>query len=207
MEKKRDMKRALFSTLLALVLLVASVPAVAAAPDKNIGINVLLNTEVTDAILADLGVHGKVLDLLYQINALTMRIKASQLGTIQALPFVATANPDAERKGSPVDTVSADDFEDGLSTWNLDTINVTDFGSDNRTVKQDGSGVYVAVLDTGLLGTWRQGFPEERIATEYAKSFGGGGGEQGTVSEQPTSGNATPIPTAPTSPAPSSAIV
>jgi len=35
------------------------------------------------------------------------------------------------------------------------------------------------------LSTWRQYFPEERIATEYAKSFGGGGMEKGTVSEQP----------------------
>ena len=49
----------------------------------------------------------------------------------------------------------------------------------------DGSGVYVAILDTGLLPTWRQYFPEQRIAEEYAKSFGGGGGENGNVSEQP----------------------
>jgi subtilisin family serine protease len=43
----------------------------------------------------------------------------------------------------------------------------------------------VGVLDTGLPDNWRQLFPEERIATQYAKSFGGGGGEVGNVSEQP----------------------
>ncbi len=95
------------------------------------------------------------------------------------------ANPDAERNGAPVDTVAASDFLDGLSTWNLDAINVTDFGFDNRQVAYDGTGVYVAVLDTGLLDSWRQYFPEERIAEEYAIAFGGGGGEVGTVSTQP----------------------
>lgn len=62
---------------------------------------------------------------------------------------------------------------------------MTDFGFDNRQVDYDGAGVFVAVLDTGLLDSWRQYFPEERIAEEYAASFGGGGGEAAPVSEQP----------------------
>jgi hypothetical protein len=41
------------------------------------------------------------------------------------------------------------------------------------------------VLDTGLLMNWRQYFPEQRIATGYARAFGGGGGEVGWVSSQP----------------------
>ncbi|MBV1709657.1 MAG: S8 family serine peptidase, partial [Erysipelothrix sp.] len=81
--------------------------------------------------------------------------------------------------------VLADNFGDGLSTWNLDAINVTDFGFDNRQVSYDGTGVYVAVLDTGLHDSWRKYFPEERIAVEYAASFGGGAGLAGTVSFQP----------------------
>ncbi len=52
-------------------------------------------------------------------------------------------------------------------------------------VANDGTGVYVAVLDTGLLPTWRAYFPEERIAVEFGIAFGGGGGENGTVSTQP----------------------
>ncbi|HEY5485368.1 MAG TPA: S8 family serine peptidase, partial [Candidatus Cryosericum sp.] len=51
-----------------------------------------------------------------------------------------------------------------------------------RTIGYDGTGVYVAVLDTGLLDNWRDYFPVERIATEYAMCFGGGGGEAGNVS-------------------------
>lgn len=157
----------------------------AAATSKTIGINVLLNTAPTDAILAELAKHGTVLDVLTGINALTMKVKASALAKIQALPFVAAANPDQERTGAPVDTVEVNNFTNGLSTWNLDAINVTNVGFSNRQVEQDGTGVYVAVLDTGLLDSWRQYFPEERIAEEHAICFGGGGGEVGFVSSQP----------------------
>jgi subtilisin family serine protease len=79
--------------------------------------------------------------------------------------------------------VEVTDFLNGLSTWDQDAINITDFGFNNRKVDFDGTGVYVAVLDTGLLDSWRQYFPQERIATQYAKAFGGGGGENGNVSE------------------------
>jgi subtilisin family serine protease len=148
-------------------------------------VNVVLNTEITDEILAELGDYGKVNDLIPAINSLTMKVKMDQLAEIQGLSFVSSANPDAKRNGAPIDTVAAEDFSDGLSTWDLDVINVTDFGYDNRQVAYDGTDVYVAVLDTGLVDSWRQYFPQERIAEEYAISFGGGGGMNGTVSSQP----------------------
>jgi subtilisin family serine protease len=163
---------------------IGEVPSFAAV-SKTIGINVLLNTAPTDAIRAELALHGTVMDKVPAINALTMKIKGSELAAIRALPYVAAANPDQERKGAPIDTVLVENFADGLSTWNLDAINVTDFGADNRTVEYDGAGVYVAVLDTGLIHTWRRYFPRERIAEEYGIAFGGGGGEAGWVSSQP----------------------
>lgn len=179
------MKRVILAVLLITAILVTTVPLSAAAANGSIGINVALNTPVTSSILKALGAHGKVLDVLYGIDALTMRVKAGKLAAIQALPFVEAANPDAVRNGAPIDTVAAENFADGLSTWNLDAINVTDIGFDNRQVAYDGTGVYVAVLDTGLLDSWRRYFPEEQIAEEYAASFGGGGGEVGFVSTQP----------------------
>lgn len=179
------MKRTLMIILIVAALLITTVPVSAAPASKTIGINVVLNTAVTDAILADLGTRGTVLNVMAELNALTMRTSSALLPSIRKLPYVAAANPDAERNGAPVDSVAVTDFSAGLSTWNLDAINVTDFGFDNRQVAYDGTGVYVAVLDTGLLDSWRQYFPEERIAEEYAISFGGGGGETGFVSDQP----------------------
>ena len=172
---------ALAATALATLLGGANVARPAPA-DKLIGINVVLKTHVTSAILADLGAHGKVRDVVSQIDAVTMQAAESQLPVIRGLSYVAGANPDAVRQGAPVDTVSASNFSNGLSTWDQDAIDVTDFRR-GRTVAYDGSGVYVAVIDTGLLDSWRQYFPEQRVATQYAKCFSGGGGETGNVSE------------------------
>lgn len=168
--------------LLALLLVA---PAAQAAPGTGkIGINVLLGTDVTPALLADLGTHGRIRDVVTEIRAVTLQAAASELPAIRALPYVAAATPDAERKGAPVDGVAVADFSGGLSTWDLDAVDVTDLGA-GRVEARTGAGVYVAVLDTGLLDSWRSYFPEERIASRWGIAFGGGGGEVGNVSSQP----------------------
>lgn len=176
-------KKLFISVLIISAIILSTVPAFAAGDNQMIGVNILLNTKISDPILADLGTRGKVIDIVTEINALTMQIRSGSLASIRTLPYVAAANPDASRNGAPVDTVAVSDFSNGLSTWDMDAINVTDFGFNNRQVAYDGSGVYVAVLDTGLVDAWLQYFPQERIAVEYAKSFSGGGGETGNVSE------------------------
>jgi subtilisin family serine protease len=179
------MKKMLFSLFMVVAIVLGSTTTAFAAPDKLIGVNVVLNADLNDEILVELGSHGKVRDLIPAINALTMQVRESELDSIRALPYVDSVNPDAERNGAPVDLVSSTDFSNGSNTWDLDAVNVTDFGSTNRQVNYDGTGVYVAVLDTGLVDTWRMFFPEERIAEEYGIAFGGGGGEMGFVSSQP----------------------
>jgi len=177
-------KRLIFSLIVTASLLLAVTAPVAAGSAKTmIGVNVVLKTDITNAILADLATHGTIRDVVYEIKALTMQVRAGELTTIRKLSYVAAANPDQTRNGAPIDTVGATDFTDGLSTWDMDAINVTNFGQ-GRTIGYDGSGVYVAVLDTGLLDSWRQYFPQERIATQFAKAFNGGGaGDNDNVSE------------------------
>ncbi len=152
---------------------------------SNIGINIVLNTNVSQKILTELSSYGDVVDVIDEINAVRLTGKASVISKIKKLSYVKDANPDAERNAPPLYGVPMTDFTDGLSTWDLDVINVTDAGFDNRQVEQDGTGVIIGVLDTGLLDSWRQYFPEERILTELAKSFGGGGAAGINVSEQP----------------------
>ena len=52
----------------------------------------------------------------------------------------------------------------GYHTWDSDLINI-------ESVTQTGKGVYVAVLDTGLVPNWRDYFPEARIATHLGAGF------------------------------------
>ncbi|MEP7227825.1 MAG: S8 family serine peptidase [Gemmatimonadales bacterium] len=151
----------------------------------SIGVNVILKAPATAANRTELAKYGTLLDEIAELNAIRVRTKADQLPAIQALPFVAAASPDAVRDARPIDAVAVADFAaSGISSWDQDAVNVTNFGA-GRTAAFDGSGVYVAILDTGLLPTWRQYFPQERIATQFAKSFGGGGQDNGNVSEQP----------------------
>jgi subtilisin family serine protease len=152
--------------------------------EAAIGINVLFKSSISQQNLNDLGQYGTVLDTTPEIKLVTIRSTASQLPAILGRSYVAAASPDAERNGSPVDTVPATNFANGISTWDMDAVNVTaNPGFSGRAVNYDGTGVYVAVLDTGLLDSWRQYLPEQRIATQYAKAFRGGGGDNGNVSD------------------------
>ncbi|HEV2803786.1 MAG TPA: S8 family serine peptidase [Chthoniobacterales bacterium] len=171
----------LITVLFAAIALVSVSPAFGEAA---IGINVLFKSAITQANLNDLAQYGTVLETTPEIKLVTMKSTASQLPAIRGRSYVAAANPDAERKGSPVDTVAATNFANGISTWDMDAVNVTASpGFSGRAINYDGTGVYVAVLDTGLVDSWRQYFPEQRIATQYAMAFRGGGGENGNVSD------------------------
>ena len=92
---------------------------------------------------------------------------------IQGLSYVAAAaaSLDSPRGTGPVDTVSATNFTNGLSTWNLDAVNVTN-GGFGRTTTWTGAGVNVAVLDTGLVDNWKQYFPQERILSQASEPVG-----------------------------------
>lgn len=150
-----------------------------------IGINVVLKAPATAANRTELAKYGNLMDEIPELNGIRVKAKADQLAAIQALPFVKYATPDAERHAIPIDAVEVADFSNGRSTWDQDAINVTNFGAGRTLTQYDGTGIFVAILDSGLLPTWRQYFPEERIAEEYAIEFAGGGGDQGTVVTEP----------------------
>ena len=160
-------------------------PSLAAAnATGSVRINVGLKTGVTAQIRTELSAFGKITEEIPQIDVVVLQGKAGDIGKITKLSYVAFAEVDAEVSVGPRDAVLAEDFQGGLSTWNLDAINVTAGpGFDRRVVSQTGAGVYVGVLDTGLTHNWRLYFPEERIATEYAVAFGGG----------PNSNSANPV--------------
>ena len=142
--------------------------------NQPLDINVLLVGPPTPAQPIELATFGNIQDEMAELNAVLMRASAGDLPAIQALPYVLAANPDQERDGSPVDAVAVSNFSGGFNTWNLDAINVTNLqpGPD-RTTTFTGNGVYIGVLDTGLLDSWRIYFPQERIASQFGIAFQG----------------------------------
>jgi subtilisin family serine protease len=154
------------------------------------GVNVLLKSAPTAVITADLNTIGTVLDLIPQLNAVLMRASAADLAAIRAKPYVASAEMDRQKTAPPMPSAVAwTDFIAGQSTWNLDAVNVTvapGFTGRNPDLKGlTGKGVYVGVLDSGLIPEWRSLFPAERIDIAHAREFAGGGGEKGTVTSRP----------------------
>jgi subtilisin family serine protease len=153
----------------------------------SIGINVVLKAPVTAADRIELAKYGNLMDEIPELNGIRLKARADQLSVIQALPFVKAASPDAERNAIPIDPIPASttNFANGISSWDQDAINVTNFGAGRTLTRYDGTGVNVAILDTGLLPTWRQYFPDARIREQYGIEFAGGGGERGVVITQP----------------------
>jgi subtilisin family serine protease len=160
-------------------------PSIADATSSgSVGINLVLKGPATQAQIARLNAIGRVKSQLPEINGLTMAARANQLADVRKLPFVKAAAIDQEvHIPPPSDLVEVTDFTGGFSTWNQDAVNATRQPlSSARDVTQTGEGVYVGVLDTGLLSTWPQYFPQERIAEEYAATVvGGGAADRGRV--------------------------
>ncbi len=150
----------------------ASVDPMASDPARSI--EIIVNGALTDAVIAELGGYGTVTDSFPQISGVAMDVRQSARAAIEALPYVAVVGDRADRH--------AYDYSGGVSTWDLDMMNITNPPA-ARTVGQTGEGVYVAVLDTGLVGNWRDYLPADRIAVEYAKAFAGGGSEKATISD------------------------
>jgi hypothetical protein len=106
--------------------------AVQADPQNGmIGINVLLNEPVDGVLLQGLSAHGEVLDVMPEINAVTLKVRSFELPAVQALPYVVAANADAEWGGSQAELLSIQDFVDGSNQWNLDAINRKAVGNPN----------------------------------------------------------------------------
>lgn len=152
----------------------ASVEPAAADPLQTV--EVVVGGELTDAVVAELEGYGRVATRFDAIGGVVMRVKESRLSALAGLSIVSSVGAVAERH--------AYGYAGGISTWDLDLVNVTekDVG---RVVNYDGTGVYVAVLDTGLVRNWSDYLPQEQIAVEYAKAFLSGASDNSAIADVP----------------------
>ena len=151
----------------------AALDPMAAGPMEQI--EVVIEGELTDAMVAELAAYGQITHELRYAGGVAMVVRGSKLAELAGLPFVRDVGYQAIR-------TMHDIAADGISTWDLDMINVTELDAEPiRQVGYDGTGVYVAVLDTGLVMNWREYFPEEQIAVDLAKVFQSGASENSAV--------------------------
>jgi len=137
---------------------------------------IVANGALTDELVAELETYGKVVVRLDKIGGVVVKARESAFPALSAIAGVKAVGRTAER--------FAHDCSGGVSTWDLDIINVTDL-SGPRVVDYDGTGVYVAVLDTGLVKNWRDYLPEGQVAVEYAKAFNSGASPNSNVADVP----------------------
>ncbi len=143
--------------------------------DATERIEITVEGELTEAMIAELTQYGQITHELRSVGGVAMSIRGSDAAEVAALPFV-------KRMGHAALRTMHDIAVDGISTWDLDMIDVTDLGlPEVRAVDWTGEGVYVAVLDTGLVMNWREYFPEERIAVDLARVFQSGASENSAV--------------------------
>lgn len=163
------------TALIVVVLVIsasATAVALAAKPSTNdkglVTVEVLFNRPINQGDLAKISsLGGNVIYRFNEINGLAVAVKPERLDDLRRLNSVREVGLAVKVEGYSETLPGSCESHWSILTWNLDLINVP-------TVHErglDGSGVYVAVLDTGLEPQWRDYFPEESIDVEHAAAF------------------------------------
>lgn len=159
-------------TVLAFILLTLTLCSlyVMDANEGRVLLEIVLNRDVRDddlSMISKLG--GKVVYRFDEIRGLVVHIDRrfanrllKSLDSIKSVKEAGIVKPLSEELPS-ICIKHKTNF-----TWNLDMINVPTV---HEILGYNGSGVYIAVLDTGLEPQWRNYFPEEGIDAEHAAAF------------------------------------
>src|SRR5262245_547271 len=149
-------------------------------------VRVAVKTKVplTQTVMDQLATYGHMNRRLMKLDLVDLQVPTKNLSSLVADPLVQSVEQDQETHTLGLPPLTESDFSSAVSSWNDDIINVTDsvLNPDpfwqtptvpTRVVDYDGDGVYVAILDTGLVNHWREIFPEARVAQDLATTFTG----------------------------------
>ncbi|HHI01254.1 MAG TPA: Subtilisin DY [Thermococcus litoralis] len=165
----KTMRKTLLASLLilALVFSMASVSAKSESSPKRVFVEI--DGPVTDEVLGQLKANGlQILYVFDEIGFVVGIAKDKDLNKISQLESVRGVGTDVQVHVTSETLPSTGPYGFGNYTWNLDMINVPTV---HEEMGYTGKGVYIAVLDTGLVPNWRDYFEEDKIATEFGRAF------------------------------------
>jgi subtilisin family serine protease len=165
LRRKILMKAKWFSILLAVLMILSSfVPAAGAAGSAK-GYLIATAAPLTADQVAQLQKAGASLTYIYKnFGGAAGMIPSTKLDAVRALPFVTSVNEDTIKQLTSVVAAPSGTALPNTPYW-LDLMDA------EKNTTYDGSGVWVAVLDSGFYPNWRDYFDESQILTQYATAF------------------------------------
>jgi len=163
------MKRNTIVGILVMILLMSMPLASGANKNAPKSVFVQIDGPITQEVLSTLRANGmKITYVFDEIGFVAGFVKDKDLKRISKLKFVKSVGEDVQVHVTSETLPSASPYGFGFYTWNLDMINVPTV---HEEMGYTGKGVYIAVLDTGLVPNWRDYFEEDKIATEFGRAF------------------------------------
>jgi subtilisin family serine protease len=170
--------------LIAMVAFVPAGPALAVSAENGGGAASFLvrsRVPLTPDVVAAIGGHAVRVTFVWpEIDSMAVMVNPSKLAELAADPLVALVEADAqgsapgrnpegaEGAAAPAILVPLPEAVSSTGTWNLDMADTAGSG-------YDGSGVTVAVVDSGLPQNWQEFLPPDSVDTEHAVGFGAEG--------------------------------
>ena len=158
-----SLKRSVLACLLAGLLLMSVVPVSAATADPK-GYLIGSAKPLTAAQVGQLKAAGANVTYAYKnFGGAAAAIPNSKVAAVKALPFVKSVSEDTVRR---LDAFTGPNPQEGPNQqyW-LDLIDA------EKNTTYDGSGVWVAVLDSGFYPNWRDYMREDRVLEEKGIAF------------------------------------
>lgn len=160
----RRVRWALAGTALAVLAMALAWPS-AGASAGSARVRVLVGvTDTSPGAIEQLSALGRVDFVFPEIGFVAMETAADNVrpgGALRTHPLVRSVERDRQ---------VAKHGHTGVVAWDQDIVDVDRVHPPGGVVA-DGTGVFVAVLDTGLVPNWRDYFPPERIAASLGRAF------------------------------------